>query len=40
MAIRDAVQSIGIEVRAGLHTGECEIRGDDMAGSPCTSVHV
>src|SRR5882757_1235581 len=24
MAIRDAVQALGIEVRAGLHTGECE----------------
>ena len=23
MAIRDAVQALGIEVRAGLHTGEC-----------------
>ena len=26
MAIRDAVQALGIEVRAGLHTGEVEIR--------------
>ncbi len=25
MAIRDAAQSLGIDVRAGLHTGECEI---------------
>ena len=25
MAIRDAVQALGIEVRAGLHTGECEV---------------
>ena len=32
MAIRDAVQSLGIEVRAGLHTGECEIRGEDIGG--------
>jgi class 3 adenylate cyclase len=32
MAIRDAVQSLGIEVRAGLHTGECEVRGDDIGG--------
>ena len=32
MAIRDAVQALGIEVRAGLHTGECEIRGDDIGG--------
>jgi pimeloyl-ACP methyl ester carboxylesterase len=39
MAIRDAVQALGIEVRAGLHTGECEVRGDDTAGSPSTLVH-
>ena len=39
MAIRDAVRSLGIEVRAGLHTGECEVRGDDIGGSPCTSAR-
>jgi class 3 adenylate cyclase len=32
MAIRDAVRALGIEVRAGLHTGECELRGDDIGG--------
>ena len=32
MAIRDAVQALGIEVRAGLHTGECEVRGEDIGG--------
>ena len=32
MSIRDAVQALGIEVRAGLHTGECEVRGDDIGG--------
>ncbi len=32
MAIRDAVQSLGVQVRAGLHTGECEVRGDDIGG--------
>ena len=37
MAIRDAVQALGIEVRAGLHTGECEIRGDDIGG---IAVHI
>ena len=37
MAIRDAVQSFGIEVRAGLHTGECEVRGDDIGG---IAVHI
>ncbi|HZU47479.1 MAG TPA: adenylate/guanylate cyclase domain-containing protein [Mycobacterium sp.] len=37
IAIRDAVQSLGIEVRAGLHTGECEVRGDDISG---IGVHI
>jgi class 3 adenylate cyclase len=37
MSTRDAVQSLGIEVRAGLHTGECEVRGDDIAG---IAVHI
>ena len=26
------MQALGIHVRAGLHTGECEIRGDDIGG--------
>jgi class 3 adenylate cyclase len=37
MSIRDAVQALGIEVRAGLHTGECEVRGDDIGG---IGVHI
>jgi class 3 adenylate cyclase len=37
MAIRDAVHALGIEVRAGLHTGECEVRGDDIGG---IGVHI
>ena len=37
MAVRDAVQALGIEVRAGLHTGECEVRGDDIGG---IAVHI
>ena len=37
MAIRDAVQALGIQVRAGLHTGECELRGDDIGG---IGVHI
>jgi class 3 adenylate cyclase len=37
MSIRDAVQALGIEVRAGLHTGECETRGDDIGG---IAVHI
>ena len=37
MAIRDAVQALGLEARAGLHTGECEVRGDDIGG---IAVHI
>ena len=37
MAIRDAVRALGIEVRAGLHTGEVEVRGDDIGG---IAVHI
>jgi len=36
-AIRDGAQRLGIVVRMGLHTGECEIRGSDLGG---ISVHV
>ena len=32
LAIRDAVGDLGLEVRAGLHTGECEQIGDKLAG--------
>ena len=37
MAIRDAVQALGIQVRAGLHTGECQVRSDDIGG---IAVHI
>jgi class 3 adenylate cyclase len=37
MAMRDAVQALGIEIRAGLHTGECEVRGEDIGG---IAVHI
>jgi class 3 adenylate cyclase len=36
-AIRDAVRSLGLEVRCGLHTGECELVGKDLAG---IAVHI
>jgi class 3 adenylate cyclase len=36
-AIRDALGALGLEIRAGLHTGEIEIRGDDVAG---IAVHI
>ena len=31
-AIRDGVRPLGLEVRAGLHTGECELARDDVRG--------
>jgi pimeloyl-ACP methyl ester carboxylesterase len=31
-AIRDGVGPLGLEVRAGLHTGECELDRDDVRG--------
>jgi class 3 adenylate cyclase len=30
--VREAVRSVGLEVRAGLHTGEVELAGDDISG--------
>ncbi|MFQ5931600.1 MAG: adenylate/guanylate cyclase domain-containing protein, partial [Nitrospiraceae bacterium] len=36
-AIRDAVRTLGIEIRAGLHTGECEVMGDKLGG---IAVHI
>jgi class 3 adenylate cyclase len=34
---RDAPRPLGIDVRAGLHTGECEMIGDDVGG---IAVHI
>ena len=31
-AVRDSVRRLGIELRAGLHTGECDLVGDDVSG--------
>jgi class 3 adenylate cyclase len=36
-AIAEEIRSLGIEVRAGLHTGECETIGDDVGG---IAVHI
>ena len=36
-AIRDALLAIGISVRGGIHTGEIELRGDDIGG---IAVHI
>jgi len=37
LAIREAVKALDLEVRAGIHTGEVELRGDGVAG---LAVHV
>ena len=31
-AIRDATAQLGLQVRSGIHTGEVDLRGDDVAG--------
>lgn len=36
-AIMQEVGRLGLMIRAGLHAGECELRGDDLAG---LAVHV
>lgn len=36
-AIAQAVRALGIEIRAGLHTGECEIMGNGIGG---LAVHI
>ncbi len=36
-AIAYDVNSLGVAIRAGLHTGECEMRGDDVSGM---AVHI
>jgi class 3 adenylate cyclase/pimeloyl-ACP methyl ester carboxylesterase len=36
-AIGEATTKLGVELRMGLHTGECEVRGDDLGG---LAVHI
>jgi len=36
-AIRDAVASLGLQIRAGLHTGECEVIDGQLGG---IAVHI
>ena len=36
-AAREAVKRLGIEIRAGIHTGECELQGIKLTGM---AVHV
>jgi class 3 adenylate cyclase len=37
LAITEAVRQLGLDLHLGLHTGECEVRGDDLGG---LAVHV
>jgi pimeloyl-ACP methyl ester carboxylesterase len=36
-AVGEAVKPLGLRVRAGVHTGECEVMGDKLAG---IAVHI
>jgi class 3 adenylate cyclase len=36
-ALRDQLAGIGVQIRAGLHTGEVELREDDVGG---IAVHI
>jgi class 3 adenylate cyclase len=36
-AVREGAKAIGLEIRAGVHTGECELRDDDLGG---IAVHI
>ena len=36
-AIRDGLKPLGLRVRAGLHTGECEVMGEKVGG---IAVHI
>jgi class 3 adenylate cyclase len=37
VAMAEATQQLGIDLHLGLHTGECEVRGDDVGG---LAVHI
>jgi class 3 adenylate cyclase len=36
-AVRDALRELDVEIRSGIHAGEVELRGDDVAG---IAVHI
>ena len=36
-SVRDRLHPLGLQVRSGLHTGECELIGDDVGG---IAVHI
>ncbi len=35
--LRDSLRTLGVDIRVGLHTGEIELRGDDIGG---IAVHI
>jgi class 3 adenylate cyclase len=37
LAISDSTRPLGVDLHLGLHTGECEVRGDDLGG---LAVHI
>jgi class 3 adenylate cyclase len=37
ISIREELRKLGIQIRVGLHTGECELLGDDIGG---VAVHI
>jgi class 3 adenylate cyclase len=37
LALAEATRALGIDLHLGLHTGECEVRGDDLGG---LAVHI
>ena len=36
-AIAEVTEKLGVQLRLGMHTGECEVRGDDLGG---LAVHI
>jgi len=36
-ALGDRLTRLGVKIRSGLHTGECEVAGDKLAG---VAVHI
>ena len=36
-SVRERLRPLGLQVRTGLHTGECELIGDDVGG---IAVHI
>jgi class 3 adenylate cyclase len=37
LEVAEAVSTLGVQIRAGVHTGEVEVRGDDLGG---LAVHI